>query len=322
MKRTTRNHEKKKNKVKQIITKELQLHTFRAEGFSYLISIITSIQKEFEFNSAGYEVAKKIQEAIQNQMSQDIVYEVDELRHLTELLVAPLEQQVMFDFKADFNEVTHPQNFFCDELWKRLLDRSQFDDYYVARLKEILRAGLSIDVKLRYKRAFLKKNLVKNYIYCPYFITTFVLRWFVFKPTAGKHDFISYSNVVQTFSTEKQIVFILYYILLKMVLDIDKYVDDNGELRKFRENHIFNILQKYVLDTKLNDMEEEESLSVPKAFFSTIDSIIKNIDKHSEECADFFDLIDVSDIESIANIDSNKCWDDKKAVVKNILMRS
>ena len=51
-------------------------------------------------------------------------------------------------------------------------------------------------------------------------------------------------------------------------------------------------------------------------------SIIKNIDEHSVECADFFDLIDVADIESITKIDSNKCWNDKKAVVNNIVARS
>lgn len=322
MKRTTKNHKKKKDKVKKLIAKELSTHKFRANGFSYLISLIVAIQKDFEFNSAGYEIAKKIQEAIQNQMSLDIVYEVDELKSLTELLVAPLEQQVMFDFKADFNKITHPQNFFCDELWKKLLDRSQFDSYYVARLQEILKAGLSVDVNIRYKQASLKKGIVKNYIYCPYFITAFALRWFVFKPEATVHDFISYINVVQTFSTEKQIVFILYYILFKIVLDIDKYEDDNGELREFRENQLFNIIQKYVLDTDLNDMEKEENILIPRVFFSTVDLIIKNVNEHSVECADFFDLIDVADIESITNIDSNKRWNDKKAVVKNIVARS
>lgn len=322
MKKVTKNHERKKSKVKNLIAQELSFHDFKAEGFKYLISLIIVTQKENEFIPIGYEIAKKIQDAIKHQMAADIVYDADELSRLTELIVAPLEQRAVFDFSAQANNTAHPQCFFCNRLWKNLLNKDKFDKDYIERLQVILKAGLGINVKVRYDWFELKKDVVKNYTYCPYFITTFVLSWLVFKTEAKSNDFVSYNKVIQTFNAEKQIVFIFYYILFKVVSDIDKYEDDNGNVKDFREERIYDILQKYVLDTDLTNIEKDERIIIPKSFSSTVDSIIKEIGKQSVACAELFDLIDVADIESITDIDSNKRWNDKSAMVNNIIARS
>lgn len=318
MKKTTKNHNKK-DKINCLIIKELNSHEFRADGFSYLIALIVSIQKGMDFNPVGYEIAKKIQETIQFQISKK-TYDAEELKRLTELLVAPLEQHVIFNFETNFNDIVHPQNFFCDKLWKNLLDSSKFDDDYIKKLSDILKAGLNLDVRVRYKRAYLKKDIIKNYIYCPYFITTFVLRWFVFTPDENI-DFTNYYGLVKLLNNEKRICFILYYILLKIILNINKYKDDYGILRVFSEKYIYDVIQKYILDTKLDDIKKEETLLIPKIFFSKIDLIIDNVKKHAIEHEDFLNLIDVSNIESISHINSDNRWENIQKVVENIIAR-
>lgn len=321
MKITKRYHNQLKTKTINLVENELINQKLKAEGFKYLISLITAIQEDAEFIPIGHEIAKQILKAIESQMPDEIICESTELECLMELLVAPIEQMVLFDFKAENKKTTSPQYFFLNRFWKKLLMSQQLDESYIERIQLILKAGLNINIKDRYKKSLYKNSIVKEYLFCPYFITTFVLRWLVLKAEATEQDFIKYEKATSSVSRDKMISFVFYYILFKLVSDTYEYQDDDGYIRNFSESRVFNIVQKYILDFNINDIEQDEKIKISNSFMKTVESILNVVDGENSQEKNYFDIVDTDDTEAISKVDSNALWKIKGEVINKILMR-
>lgn len=260
-----------------------------AYGFCYLFALIDAYEKEVgKLGEEQYLLLSSFKESMVDAIKTELFEnKIEQAYNVTWMILSPENQKKIFDFNNSGKCFSITANyFFSDMFWRKILksdyfSKQQFSDSFFPWFEKSWGASMPTCIA---------KNEKDNHkrIFCPYFITIFVLYLYVFD------DNCSFDIINKLFEYIPTVKFIIYYIGFTLLNKNPKTIKNGDREIKPYENKKFLTFANMIDSVDWREINlHENSINYKKELKDDIEKIIESyiINDKKKNYIDLSDII-------------------------------